>query len=417
MTAGAMRRLPVLLAVLASGCTSDWSADLSEYESVGAGDSATDAIATEVQQLYGVRARRYTGLLNDSNEAERRFLDALPEVTAFTNQVCERQRVSFRFSEAELAINFISEGGFYLLDDDIVEDIDGYTYLGIDTLVDNLEALRPWLHGSILAAVAAGDRTARYENERGQVVHTLRGLSLEEGLYANAGMYAWSRALSERDIATTAGAAGPLGSVGSFFWGTLYYNSGVGAGHRKMIAQGVDYYRQRWTRADDGRLYGRNSQFNALWRTASFDYLLRTSCPAGSCTAPDGATPRTYASNDTPLAIPDADPRGVRSRLTVPDPGTVAGLRVSVDIAHTYAGDLVVELAHAGRVATLYDQDRIADPAGRSHDDLQATFTPADFAGVALAGPWELVVTDRVALDDGTLRRWSITTTPQTAAR
>src|SRR3972149_4817827 len=38
-------------------------------------------------------------------------------------------------------------------------------------------------------------------NERGQEVHTLRDLTLEEGLYANAGMYAWAKSIAAGDLA------------------------------------------------------------------------------------------------------------------------------------------------------------------------------------------------------------------------
>jgi hypothetical protein len=369
--------------------------------------AADDPISTELRAVYGVRPRRYGGLLDRTNDAERRFLATLPQVTAFVNDVCARRGQPFRVTEAELAINFISEGGFYLLDEDIVDDIDGYTYLGIDTLVDNLQALRPWLHGSITAAVAAGDRTVERTNELGQAVHTLRGLTIEEGLYANSGMYAWSKALSERDIAASGRALVDLAAPAHFFWASYYYNAGVGAGHRKMHDKGVDFYAQRWTRADDAMLFGRNAQFNALWRTASLHYFLRTICPDGACTTQAPAA-RTYASADPAAEIPDGDAAGILSSLWVGDAGTLAGLRVRIDIEHPYPGDLFVELLHGGRTAALYDASKVYS-AGE--------LAVPDFDGLDIGGWWDLVVVDGAPVDVGTLRGWSITTTVSTPAQ
>jgi subtilisin-like proprotein convertase family protein len=110
------------------------------------------------------------------------------------------------------------------------------------------------------------------------------------------------------------------------------------------------------------------------------------------------------------LAIPDAMPAGVADVLQVGEAGTVAAVEVTVDIQHTYRGDLRVRLvAPDGSAVTLHDR------VGFGQDDIAATFRVADvpalagLAGKAAQGPWTLHVADLASVDTGTLRRWSLT--------
>ncbi len=112
--------------------------------------------------------------------------------------------------------------------------------------------------------------------------------------------------------------------------------------------------------------------------------------------------PRTYASQDN-LAIPDNDTTGIASTIEVPDERSVGTLTVHVDITHSYVGDLVLELEHAGRVVTLQNQQ------GGSARNLVKDFTLADWHGASAKGNWTLLVSDRAAADSGTLNGWSIT--------
>jgi hypothetical protein len=112
-------------------------------------------------------------------------------------------------------------------------------------------------------------------------------------------------------------------------------------------------------------------------------------------------TERTYSST-TSAAIPDNAPAGVTSTITVPDTGTVGTVKVTLDISHTYRGDLKVVLAHDGRTVTLHDQ------TGGYEDDLKLTLDAAALAGSALGGAWTLTVSDNASYDTGTLNGWSV---------
>ena len=121
------------------------------------------------------------------------------------------------------------------------------------------------------------------------------------------------------------------------------------------------------------------------------------SCPATS----------TYRASIHPgVAIPDSTYRqSVSSTIGLPVNGTLTSLSVSVDIAHTYRGDLKVVLTSPGGTqVTLHNRQ------GGSSDNLRATYTTnfASLAGSQIRGDWVLTVGDYARADVGTLREWSL---------
>ncbi len=120
--------------------------------------------------------------------------------------------------------------------------------------------------------------------------------------------------------------------------------------------------------------------------------------------APEG-NERPYDSTPVEggLAIPDNDPNGVSDTIQVEDSLTISGLRVNVDITHTYRGDLTVELIHNGTTVTLISNQ------GGSEDNLVESFDVADFNGQDATGQWTLRVVDGAGYDEGTLNSWRLT--------
>lgn len=109
------------------------------------------------------------------------------------------------------------------------------------------------------------------------------------------------------------------------------------------------------------------------------------------------------------LAIPDNQVAGVISRVTLPDSGPIRSVAVTVDITHTYIGDLEVKLlAPGGQQATLHAR------AGSSTRDLHQTWTSDSLAALAAlhggpsGGVWALSVADRATRDTGSLDAWSL---------
>ena len=120
--------------------------------------------------------------------------------------------------------------------------------------------------------------------------------------------------------------------------------------------------------------------------------------------------PRAATGEAQPMvAIPDNVSAGVSSAIAIAESGTVAKIKVKVDIKHPYIGDLRVALTSpAGRTTVLHPR------LGGSSDDLIATFDSGspgmlgDMIGQPFKGNWILNVSDRARRDVGTLRRWSL---------
>jgi subtilisin-like proprotein convertase family protein len=109
------------------------------------------------------------------------------------------------------------------------------------------------------------------------------------------------------------------------------------------------------------------------------------------------------------LAIPDNRAAGVSNVLTVTQAGGIARLAVSVDIEHSYIGDLQVSLiSPAGSTVVLHDR------SGGSADNLVKSYSSDDLMalqallGEAAQGDWTIHVADRAVADVGTLRQWGL---------
>lgn len=110
------------------------------------------------------------------------------------------------------------------------------------------------------------------------------------------------------------------------------------------------------------------------------------------------------------LTIPDNNPAGMRSRVTVSQAGQISVVAVAIDITHSYIGDLTVALiAPGGSRVVLHAR------SGARTRDLKRTYTDADTPGLAALhgqqaqGEWTLEVTDLAAVDVGVLRNWNLT--------
>ncbi|NJD78776.1 MAG: hypothetical protein FIB08_17065 [Candidatus Methanoperedens sp.] len=114
--------------------------------------------------------------------------------------------------------------------------------------------------------------------------------------------------------------------------------------------------------------------------------------------------------SDSPgLHIPDDDSAGITRTLDFHANGRIKGIKVNVDISHTYVGDLTVKLASpSGKEVTLHDKE------GGSVDNIQTEYTITkdpqlrDFLDEEINGTWTLAVADHAGMDVGKLNRWGI---------
>ena len=111
--------------------------------------------------------------------------------------------------------------------------------------------------------------------------------------------------------------------------------------------------------------------------------------------------------------IPDAPSGGVVRSLATTSAAKIGSVEVSVDITHTWIGDLRVSVrSPSGTEAILHDG------TGGSADNVVRTFTAANspplaaLAGQPAGGTWQLNVADRAAQDEGKLNAWKVLIKP-----
>ena len=109
------------------------------------------------------------------------------------------------------------------------------------------------------------------------------------------------------------------------------------------------------------------------------------------------------------VRIPDNDPNGIERSLMTDVSGQVKDISVSIDITHTYIGDLVVTLVSPQEAGII-----LHSRVGGSADNIIKTYTPTTTAGLQrlveqpIAGKWKLKVTDVARQDVGKLNRWAL---------
>ena len=117
-----------------------------------------------------------------------------------------------------------------------------------------------------------------------------------------------------------------------------------------------------------------------------------------------GKTPpgeKEILNSEPHIAIPDNDRNGVKDMISVNR--DVRSLTISVDIKHSYRGDLIVKLiSPRSQVYTIHRQD------GSSLRDLHKTRTVNLVSSDLSVGVWTIRVSDHSRRDTGILQHWSI---------
>lgn len=139
-----------------------------------------------------------------------------------------------------------------------------------------------------------------------------------------------------------------------------------------------------------------------------------------------GAATNTYVSTDVPKPI--ADNATITSSIVIADPSTVTDVNVTVNVTHSYDGDLLLTLIgptgtrvtlsnrHGSGgdnyVNTVFD-DEAGTPIASGTPPFTGNFRPdaplSAIDGVSAAGTWKLEVQDAATQDTGTVTGWSLT--------
>ena len=169
------------------------------------------------------------------------------------------------------------------------------------------------------------------------------------------------------------------------------------------------------------------------WRVRSTN-----ACGPGSNAPVQTFTTQDFYCVSPNLAIPDNNTTGVFSDLSIANLGAVTDLNISLNVTHTYIGDLIFKLKN---VTTGTEVSFINRPASCSGNDVNALFDdeaagpitcvasvptlsgsmrPASpltvFDGQARNATWRLTAIDAAGQDVGTVNQWclsgSVDTTP-----
>ncbi len=137
--------------------------------------------------------------------------------------------------------------------------------------------------------------------------------------------------------------------------------------------------------------------------------VLRQFIPQSSVPTPPVSSTPPVVSSETfssaaVLAIPDNSTTGVTSSLAVTSTAKGRKVLISVNLTHTYIGDLVVKVvAHDGKTVTLHSR------TGNGEDNIVKTYdATAALGSVATAGTYKLVVQDLAKYDTGKIQSWSV---------
>jgi subtilisin-like proprotein convertase family protein len=107
--------------------------------------------------------------------------------------------------------------------------------------------------------------------------------------------------------------------------------------------------------------------------------------------------------------IPDNKPVGVRSVIAVASTDRVQKVKVTVDISHSWIGDLRITLTGPSGTKVL-----LHDRSGAGKHDIKQTYEPATLPALAsfkdqdVQGDWVLEVQDLAERDIGTLHTWAL---------
>ena len=156
-----------------------------------------------------------------------------------------------------------------------------------------------------------------------------------------------------------------------------------------------------WFTNGAGHLYNENYGFGRINAEAAVE-------AASSWTnLPATLTPLSEEETGLSVSIPDNNLTGLTRSLVVNSGGSfsIEHVDLTVDITHTYRGDLEISLTSPSGMKSIFTKTHFAE---EDEDYSNWTFTSVAHWGEDPNGTWTLKVIDGADVDVGTLNRWSI---------
>jgi subtilisin family serine protease len=203
------------------------------------------------------------------------------------------------------------------------------------------------------------------------------------------------------------------GNYTSTFGGTSSACPGAAGVAALIISRNPDL---RWDEVKDvfrrtsEKIDAANGQYDAQGHSAIFGFGRINARKAVEAALPVVSANRVVRRIQPNTAIQDF--QTTTAILDVPDAAAILAIKATVDIEHTYVGDLSLTLQPPAGVAAapilLHARE------GGSSNNLKKTYdtvsTPAlqNLVGKSIAGQWTLTITDEAAQDQGVLREFAL---------
>lgn len=118
---------------------------------------------------------------------------------------------------------------------------------------------------------------------------------------------------------------------------------------------------------------------------------------------------RIQAASSRSVAIPDQNSMGAVSAIYIAEVNTIRDIQVSVEINHSFLGDLEIQLVHPkGDMVLLQSRTLGRGTQLNTIYTLQTTPLLQKFLRLPAQGNWTLIVLDRAPADTGTLIGWQL---------
>lgn len=214
--------------------------------------------------------------------------------------------------------------------------------------------------------------------------------------------------------------------IPSFNWNA----SDAGSGYNFEISKAANFATKTYTATD---LATTNYTLPiSLENGATYFWRIQS---ANQCNAGDFSTVRSFTvtnnlcqtyTNDNSITISSGAPSEISSDIIISENGLVNGVKVSLDIAHSWIGDLTVTLqSPSGKKAVLFqeicgNEDQIIlDFSNEGNAEINCNQLTAGslnvpmqsfdiFEGEEINGTWKLLIADGVDLDGGTFKNWNL---------
>lgn len=163
----------------------------------------------------------------------------------------------------------------------------------------------------------------------------------------------------------------------------------------------TDLMETSWQLNGAGHLYNENYGFGRVNGVAA------VSAASNWTNLPTTLTPITEPETSLSIAIPDNNPAGLSRSVSVsPESAfSVEHVEVTVDIAHSYRGDLTISIVSPDGTESIFTKTHYDDDA----DYNNWTFASVSHWGEDPTGDWTLKIIDGAAGGTGLLLDWSLT--------